>query len=76
MWKLNHENYFYDNNIELAGMITKFIKECTDNCITEDAIANLILQELIIENQTTKRFKNDYFISVNSSEIINELLYI
>ena len=48
LWKLDHENYFFYNNVELAGTINKLIKECMGNSITKDAIADLTLQELII----------------------------
>jgi AraC-like DNA-binding protein len=69
LWKLDHENYFFYNNIELAGTINKLIKECMGDSITKDAIADLTLQELIIriiQTQTTKRFDSEKFIDSNS----------
>lgn len=69
LWKLDHENYFFYNNVELAGTINKLIKECMGNSITKDAIADLTLQELIIriiQTQTTKRFENEKYIDINS----------
>jgi AraC-like DNA-binding protein len=69
LWKLDHENYFFYNNVELAGTINKLIKECMGNSITKDAIADLTLQELIIriiQTQTTKRFDNEKYIDINS----------
>jgi len=48
IWKLNQENYFFYNNIELASIINKLIKECMSTSITKDVIADLALQELII----------------------------
>jgi hypothetical protein len=47
-WKLDHENYFFYNNVDLAGTINKLIKECMGTSITKDALADLTLQELII----------------------------
>ncbi|HNP33627.1 MAG TPA: AraC family transcriptional regulator [Flavobacterium sp.] len=69
LWKLDHENYFFYNNVELAGTINKLIKECMGNSITKDAIADLTLQELIIriiQTQTAKRFENEKFLDINS----------
>lgn len=56
-WSLNQENYFFYNNVELAGIINKLIKECMSSSITKDVIADLALQELIIrlvQTQTTQ----------------------
>ncbi|GGC87080.1 hypothetical protein GCM10011508_12850 [Flavobacterium lutivivi] len=61
VWKLDHENYFFYNNVELASTINKLIKECMGNSLTKDAIADLTLQELIIriiQTQTVKKFDN------------------
>jgi AraC-like DNA-binding protein len=69
LWKLDHENYFFYNNIDLAATINKLIKECMGNSLTKDAIADLTLQELIIriiQTQTAKRFENEQFINANN----------
>jgi len=69
LWKLDHENYFFYNNVELAGTINKLIKECMGDSITKDAIADLTLQELIIriiQTQTAKRFDNEKQIESSS----------
>lgn len=69
LWKLDHENYFFYNNVELASTINKLIKECMGNSLTKDAIADLILQELIIriiQTQTSKRFESERYIDSNS----------
>lgn len=69
LWKLDHENYFFYNNVELASTINKLIKECTGSSITKDAIADLTLQELIIriiQTQTVKRFESDVNLDNNS----------
>lgn len=57
LWKLDAENYFFYNNIELATTINKLIKECMSSSITKDVLADLTLQELlirIIQTQTLK----------------------
>ena len=62
LWKLDQENYFFYNNIELASTINKLIKECMGTSITKDAIADITLQELIIriiQTQTVKKFEDE-----------------
>jgi AraC-like DNA-binding protein len=61
LWKLNHENYFFYNNTELATTINKLIRECMSFSVTKDALADLALQELlirIIQTQTAQRADN------------------
>lgn len=63
LWKLDHENYFFYNNLELAATINKMIKECMGSSVAKDAIADLTLQELIIrvvQSQTAKRFESEH----------------
>jgi len=62
LWKLDQENYFFYNNIELAGTINKLIKECMGTSITKDALADITLQELIIriiQTQSLKKIENE-----------------
>lgn len=47
-WMLDYQNYFFYNNIDLAGTINKLISECMSSGITKDALAELALQELIV----------------------------
>nr|WP_235270885.1 AraC family transcriptional regulator [Flavobacterium sp. 316] len=78
LWKLDHENYFFYNNIELANTINKLIKECMGTSITKDALADLTLQELIIriiQTQTVKRFNNSKTINIDSP-IVASIEYI
>lgn len=68
-WKLDYENYFFYNNIELTNTINKLIKECMGTSITKDALADLTLQELIIriiQTQTVKRFDDIKVIDIDS----------
>lgn len=56
-WQLNHQHYFFYNNVDLAATINKLIKECMSTLTTKDALADLTLQELlirIIQTQTLK----------------------
>ena len=68
-WKLDSENYFFYNNVELASTINKLIKECMSTSITKDALADLTLQELlirIIQTQTVKAIDTNKTIDKNS----------
>lgn len=68
-WQLNHQNYFFYNNVDLAATINKLIKECMSTSITKDALADLTLQELlirIIQTQTIKSIDEGNAIHANS----------
>lgn len=70
LWRLNHENYFFYNNTELATTINKLIRECMSYSVTKDALADLALQELlirIIQTQTVQRIDNSAAIDTNSA---------
>ena len=69
-WHLNSSNYFFYNNIELATSIQKLIKVCLSDSITKDVIADLTLQEMliqIIQLQTQKSIEKNSFSDLNSS---------
>jgi len=69
-WQLNANNYFFYNNVELATSIQKLIKVCLSDSITKDVIADLTLQEMliqIIQLQTQKSIENNTLNSTNSS---------
>lgn len=54
-WKLNEQNYFFDNNEELATTINKLINICQSTNVAKDVLADITLQELlvrIIQTQT------------------------
>ncbi|RWX01518.1 AraC family transcriptional regulator [Flavobacterium cerinum] len=62
IWKLNHENYSFYNNTELASTINKLIRECMSYSVTKDALVDLALQELlvrIIQTQTVQRIDHN-----------------
>jgi len=70
LWKLNHENYFFYNNTELATTINKLIRECMSYSVTKDALADLALQELlirIIQTQNAQRVNEETTIDTNST---------
>jgi AraC-like DNA-binding protein len=70
IWKLNHENYSFYNNTELASTINKLIRECMSYSVTKDALVDLALQELlirIIQTQTVQRIDYNTTTETNSA---------
>ena len=47
-WKLQHNQYHFLNNIELAQTMNKLIKICSGSGIGKDILADLTLQELVV----------------------------
>lgn len=56
-WQLDANNFFFENNEEMAGIISKIIGICQSSSIFKDVLADLSLQELlvkIVQSQTLK----------------------
>lgn len=69
-WKLNHENYFFYNNTELASTLNKLIRECMSTSVTKDALVDLALQELlirIVQTQTAQSIHENRALDTNSA---------
>ncbi|CAG4995412.1 HTH-type transcriptional activator RhaR [Dyadobacter sp. CECT 9275] len=47
-WKLQHSEYHFLNNLELAQSLNKLIKICAGSGVGKDILADLTLQELIV----------------------------
>lgn len=47
-WQLNHHDYFFYNNQDMAKTINKIIDVCMSSKITKDVLADIALQELLI----------------------------
>lgn len=47
-WKLNHHDYFFYNNTDMATTINKLIKICMGGQLTKDVLADIALQELLV----------------------------
>ena len=61
-WELHSNNYFFYNNADLAASIQKLIKVSLSSSVTKDIIADLTLQEMliqIIQLQTLKATQDD-----------------
>jgi AraC-like DNA-binding protein len=56
-WQLDSNNFFFENNEEMAIVINKIINICQSDSIFKDTLADLSLQELlvkIVQSQTLK----------------------
>lgn len=47
-WNLNHSDYFFYNNPEMATTINKLIGICMGSSLTKDVLADIALQELLV----------------------------
>lgn len=48
-WQLNDENFFFQNNEEIATIIHKIIQVCQSDSLAKDVLTDLSLQELLIK---------------------------
>ncbi len=71
-WHLNHSDYFFYNNQEMATTINKLIQVCMSNNLTKDVLADIALQELLIHmiqlqtvNATQENASNDHSTLLN-----------
>lgn len=70
LWQLNHHNYFFYNNVDLATTLNKLVKECMSTSVTKDALADLALQELlirIVQTQTAQAAFEDKAVDTDSA---------
>ena len=48
-WQLDQSNFFFENNAEMASIISKLINICQSSNIFKDTLADLSLQELLVK---------------------------
>lgn len=56
-WQLDDDNFFFENNAEMAGIINKIINICQSDSIFKDTLADLSLQELLVKIVQTQTLK-------------------
>jgi AraC-like DNA-binding protein len=47
-WKMNNNNYHFQNSVEITGILNKIIHVCSGDNPLKDILADLSLQELIV----------------------------
>ena len=69
LWTLDERNFFFYNNPELSQTINKLITICQSSNLTKDVLADLALQELIVQisqSQNVTAINNNRTIEQNS----------
>lgn len=57
-WQLDERNFFFYNNAEMALTVNKLIRICQSTAITKDILADLALQELLINITQAQSLKS------------------
>ncbi len=56
-WKLNYDEYHFYNNEEIAYLINKIIRVCSEKSREKDILADLTLKELLVRIMQTQNLK-------------------
>lgn len=73
-WKLNYQEYHFNNNEDITQLINKVIRVCSERSKTKDIIADLTLKELLVRIMQSQNLK--YVNRENSHTNSNPLSYI
>lgn len=61
-WQLDDRNFFFYNNEEMSQTLNKLIRVCQSTSLTKDVLADLALQELLInisQSQTLRKLEQN-----------------
>lgn len=75
-WKLNYDEYHFYNNEEIAYLINKIIRVCSDTSREKDVLADLTLKELLVRIMQTQNLNLLQSDSVNHNPLAYVLGYI
>ncbi len=70
-WQLDENNFYFENNEEMAGVINKIINICQSTSVFKDTLADLALQELLVKIVQSQTLKG---VSEGNSQTNNPLL--
>ncbi|MFM2439941.1 MAG: hypothetical protein RLZ16_940 [Bacteroidota bacterium] len=68
-WSFNKNNYHFQNSLEVASLLNKIISVCASNLPLKDVLADITLQELIVnivQLQNRAALQNEQVIASNS----------
>ncbi|MEY3208321.1 MAG: hypothetical protein RL064_352 [Bacteroidota bacterium] len=68
-WSFNKNNYHFQNSLEVASLLNKIISVCASNLPLKDILADITLQELIVnivQLQNRAELQNEQVITSNS----------
>jgi len=71
-WRFNKNNYHFHNSFEISALLNKIIAVCSGNMPFKDILADLTLQELIVnivQIQNRKDLDNNHFKNDHSSPL-------
>jgi AraC-like DNA-binding protein len=76
-WNFSKNNYHFQNSIEIANLLNKIINICSSSLPLKDVLADLNLQELIVNIiQSQNRLELDRMGEIKGSTNANPLSYI
>ncbi|MES2448181.1 MAG: AraC family transcriptional regulator [Bacteroidota bacterium] len=77
-WLLNYDEYHFYNNQEIAYLINKVIRICSEKSMEKDVLADLTLKELLIRIMQSQNLKtiNDEHYNLNHNPLAYVIGYI
>jgi AraC-like DNA-binding protein len=67
-WLLNYDEYHFYNNEEIAFLINKMIRICSEKSLEKDVLADLTLKELLVRIMQTQNLKTIAEETYNTSQ--------
>lgn len=67
-WVLNYDQYHFQNNQEIAYLINKVVRICSEKSVEKDVLADLTLKELLVRIMQSQNL----YTLTNTSENINQ----
>ncbi|RZL14637.1 MAG: AraC family transcriptional regulator, partial [Pedobacter sp.] len=71
-WSLNYDQYHFYNNEDIAFLINKVIRICSERSLEKDVLADLTLKELLVRIMQTQNLQS---IGINGDPNQNPLAY-
>ncbi len=71
-WQLNRQNFFFQNNEEMASIINRMILLCQSTNLFKDTLADLSLQELLVKIVQLQTLKE---VNEGDSKTFNQYLH-